>query len=239
MDRFVRVPSENASAQELDFFFRSIGVPETPEGYGCGDDFGHEFPAGLREKAHALGLTRGQLLSMWDIEEGNTKVAGYTPTVTTNAREGKTMNKTVYLAGPVGGLTEAEAKGWREKITYELSVVGIKGVCPLRAEPPVNGKYDVKNSYNAEDENWGSARAIAAKNRFDVSNCGMTLAYMPTLSVGTVVEMAWADRMGKSVILVATDPDIAQHPLLMACASWIVPTLEDAVDVITGMMEAY
>jgi len=154
--------------------------------------------------------------------------------------KGKTMNKTIYLAGPVGGLTEEEAKGWRKQFADDLKFYAeVKGISPLRAEPPTDGSYDIQNSANSGDECWGSPRAVASKNYFDVTHCDIVVAYLPSKSLGTVVEMAWAFEMGKSVILVSDVPDIADHPLLMRCASWIVPTLEDAMVICTGMMGDY
>ena len=71
--------------------------------------------------------------------------------------------KTVYLAGPIAGTTEGEAKRWRIDATEYLAQYGIIGISPLRNEPAKDGKY--ANAENFAKENTAAqSRAIAAKN---------------------------------------------------------------------------
>ena len=50
------------------------------------------------------------------------------------------MKKFIYLAGPITGLEEEEAKDWREMIKERLSE-NIKAISPLRCEPDVGETY--------------------------------------------------------------------------------------------------
>jgi len=149
-------------------------------------------------------------------------------------------NKTVYLAGPIAGCTEAEAKDWREVVSGQLAYANITGISPLRGETPTNGRFD------AEDFCPKTARAIGAKNEFDVRNCDMVLAYFPLnansgqpLSLGTIVEMGWAKAMNKPVILVTQDRYLTSHPLIQHCASWHLETLQGALDVLATVLGDY
>lgn len=128
----------------------------------------------------------------------------------------------VYLAGPIMGCTEGEAKDWRGFVNSRLEPHHIYGISPLRCEPAIDGKYSSIYS----DPRFGTARAIAAKNRFDVKNCDMTLACLPKppegrpQSYGTMGEGFWSDADGKMVVLVTDDPYVAKHPVLDSLRGW-------------------
>lgn len=159
--------------------------------------------------------------------------------------------KTVYLAGPIAGCTDGEANDWRRLIIEQLRPYGVIGISPLRCEP-LHGKtyasaVDFLPDAKRErvDERFGTARAIASKNKFDVHTCDMGLFYLPRAlnekrpSYGTVIELAWTSMIQKPTILVTDDPNVSSHPVVGACASWILPTLDEAVDVITGILGDY
>lgn len=149
--------------------------------------------------------------------------------------------KTVYLAGPIAGCDKGEANDWREYVGNILEPYNIRGISPLRCEPIVGERYML----NYADPKFGTARAIGSKNVFDVRHCDMTLAYLPKVindrrpSYGTVCEIAWAHIIGKPTILVTDDKYLQEHPVISACSGWILPTLDDGIEVITGVLTDY
>lgn len=150
------------------------------------------------------------------------------------------MRKYVYLAGPILGCTGPEANDWRKAVASRLKDHDIIGISPLRCEPLVGERY----SANYPDPRFGTPRAIAAKNRFDVQNCDITLAYLPevmfnNISLGTVGEIFWADQAGKQVVLVSDHPKIVGHPVIDAAVDWKLTTMDEAIDVIVGVLGGY
>lgn len=149
--------------------------------------------------------------------------------------------KTVYLAGSIAGCDRGEANDWRSIVSHALAHYGIRGISPLRCEPLVGERYGV--AY--EDPRFGTAKAIASKNFADVQMCDMTLCYMPKalnerrLSMGTLIELAWAHALRKPTILVTDYEFLLEHPVVQANASWILSTLEEAVDVLAGILGDY
>ncbi len=140
------------------------------------------------------------------------------------------------------GRTASEANDWRHIVAQQLARDDIRGVSPLRCEPLIGEVY----SMQYVDPKFGTARAIAAKNMFDVLHCDMTLAYLPRLihaespySLGTVCELAWAKMAQKPTILVSDDPYILEHPVLGANAGWLLDNMEDAIEVIVGVLGGY
>lgn len=149
------------------------------------------------------------------------------------------MMPTIYLAGPILGQTVAEANDWRHEIASKLAAYGIRGISPLRCEPPgIDGTY----AGGYDDPKFGHARAIASKNMLDVKACDLTLCYIPRaprLSLGTLAELFVAFAWGKPTILVTDDPVLLGHPLVQMAAGWVLPTLQDAEDLIVGLYGDY
>ena len=161
--------------------------------------------------------------------------------------------KTFYLAVPILGCNVGEANNWRIHVADKLKDFNIRGVSPLRCEPIIGEVY----SAEYPDPRFGVPRAIAAKNRFDVENCDMTLAVLPkppegrTQSFGTIIEIGWADRAGKQIILVTDDPSVIRHPVIDAACDWkFFPGMDDnhktmedcfqsAIDVLDGVLGGY
>lgn len=146
----------------------------------------------------------------------------------------------VYLAGPILGCTGKEANDWRRYVDAAFVNSGVVAVSPLRCEPLIGERYTSEQV----DPRFGTARAIAAKNRFDVQTCDITLAYLPkemgpNVSLGTIIECAWADFADKRVILVSDHPKCLNHPVLDACVDWKLGTLDEAIDVCVGVLGGY
>ena len=150
------------------------------------------------------------------------------------------MKRFVYLAGPILGCTAGEANDWRRYVDDRIRDHNIIGISPLRCEPLIGERYTAQYA----DNRFGTPRAIAAKNKFDVMNSDITLAYLPAtmaanISLGTVGEIFWADMAGKQVILVSDHPKIISHPVIDAAVDWKLDTLDEAVDVIIGVLGGY
>lgn len=162
----------------------------------------------------------------------------------------------VYLAGPIMGCTEGEAKDWRKFVNGLLEPHHIYGISPLRCEPLIGEKYDL--TYH--DPRFGTPRAIAAKNRFDVRTCDMGIMFLPkpaegrTQSYGTLGETFWSDAEDKMVVIVTDDPLVARHPVIDSVRGWkllacdvgdglhfksMPDALQAAADICIGVLSAY
>lgn len=151
------------------------------------------------------------------------------------------MKPTVYLAGPIVNCDTDEANDWRIQMKHRLSEHGIIGISPLRCEPAAHGRYDLGYA----DDRFGTARAIGSKNLFDVRTCWLTLVYLPhsltkrTPPYGSVSELAWAHALGKPTILVSDDEFIRAHPVINCNAGWLLKTMQEAEEVIVGLLADY
>lgn len=152
----------------------------------------------------------------------------------------------VYLAGPVTGQTREEANAWRYDFArrIERATFGqVRCISPLRKENLLCKRYEHSNPC----PKFGMPRAIAAKNRQDVRNCDVTLAYLPDRrrsdgdrpSYGTICEIVWAAEQGKMVIVISDDPEVKTHPVILECCGWMLETFDEAIEVITGLLGDY
>lgn len=146
------------------------------------------------------------------------------------------MKRTVYLAGPIGGCTKGEANDWRIDLEERLADHDIQGISPLRCEPVIDERYAAEGY---PDEKFGTARAIGSKNEMDVRMCDMVIAYLPSISMGTLIEIGMAHALNKPVIIVSGEPDINFHPVIQHCASWRLTDIDDAVEVVIGVLGDY
>lgn len=168
----------------------------------------------------------------------------------------------VYLAGPILGCNIGEANDWRKYVADKLEQHNIIGISPLRCEPLIGETY----STDYPDPRFGTPRAIAAKNKFDVKASDITFAFLPlppaprVQSYGTIGEIFWADEADKRVILVSDDPFVIKHPVIDSAVDWklvtadkstfngdpgtiILPSLQEcidaAIDVCVGVLGGF
>jgi nucleoside 2-deoxyribosyltransferase len=146
----------------------------------------------------------------------------------------------VYLAGPIAGLTDGQARGWRDTVTERLAQHGIKGISPLRCEPPAKGKFE-----DATKLTKAFCSEILAKNTFDVRNTDLTLAYLPLPkdgnrhSYGTMWEVGATRILGNPVIIVSDDPIMQTHPLFGGTIDWVFSDMNEAVTKCIQLLEDY
>ena len=139
--------------------------------------------------------------------------------------------KRLYLAGPMAGLGYASASTWREKVTEGLSDIA-ECLSPLRGEMLSNGVYSA-TATNASVFN--TQNAIIGRDRADC--CGSNLIFMNLLgakkvSIGTMVELAWADG-SRVPIIVCIEKNGNPHDseYVRGLATYVVSSLEEGIAV--------
>lgn len=140
------------------------------------------------------------------------------------------MKKSVYLAGPVGGCTYAEARnGWRLEFAAKLSDE-IEVFSPLRG---IHG-YEDEQVFTNENQKNISGNWWVLRDLNDVKTCDAVVVNFrgaKKVSVGSIAEIFYGAALGKHFIVIddwedGTSPHI--HPFIEKLAYKIVPTLEDA-----------
>lgn len=152
--------------------------------------------------------------------------------------------KTVYLAGPISGLSYDGAVDWRNDTIIELAKHGIKGLSPMRAKEYLSGMQDLdKNCVEYGHINvMSSPKGIITRDRFDATRCDVLLVNMlgaDRVSIGTVMEMAWAD-LCRTPIVCAIEKDGSnpnEHAMIDQAIGFRVSSLKEALDITVAILK--
>jgi nucleoside 2-deoxyribosyltransferase len=144
----------------------------------------------------------------------------------------------VYLAGPIAGLTYDESVDWRQYVETNIAK-GIRTLSPMRFKKYLRSEVPFKNGDDYEQHPLGSRSGITARDRFDVMRSDLILANFlgaEIASIGTCIEIGWADMLRKPIVAVMDERNIHWHPIIRECAGFIVPTLDEAISVVKGVL---
>jgi nucleoside 2-deoxyribosyltransferase len=145
------------------------------------------------------------------------------------------VRPTVYLAGPITGLTYDEAVGWRAQVRHEFAQSGIECFSPLRGQRYLQtaGELSAHARDIAHLDPMVEGSSIFYRDRADVENCDLifiNLIGAKQPAVGTAMEAAFANILRKrSLLIMERDGNPAEHVMLTAACMF------RAYDLNTGM----
>lgn len=106
--------------------------------------------------------------------------------------------KKVFIAGPIQGVENQQ--GYRQIISEICTSLGFEVIDPWHRE---------KVLYNKEEPCWWSnvpAMEFVQRDLEDAEHCDLMIVYLPQLSAGACMELFYAKRKGKQVIIVSNMP---------------------------------
>ena len=118
-----------------------------------------------------------------------------------------TYKGSVYLSGPITGLTYEDARnGWRFNFAAQLKH-GITVLSPMRHEghlAELQGELD--QTY--PEHPFSTGKMLVAKDKLDIERCEVMVVNLlgaKKVSIGTVMEIGMAYQLGKTIVLVMED----------------------------------
>lgn len=138
----------------------------------------------------------------------------------------------LYLAGPITGESWNGATNWRTYVGDALADVGIEGVSPLRSKEYLLNEVAIADRY--DEYILSTSKGIFTRDFYDVSRVdGLFVNFLGAkkVSIGTVMEIAYAWSLRKPIIVVMDKDNIHQHSMLREASGWIVDTIEDGIHV--------
>lgn len=139
----------------------------------------------------------------------------------------------VYLAGPISGLTQTEALGWRERTRALLEENRYECVDPMRG----HDSRRAEEALRADGHNWPyGPKAVFKRDKHDVERCDIILVNLTAasrVSIFTMMEMAWAEQWNKFILTVMEDGNLHEHLAVREASSLVVPTLSEAIKYLT------
>ncbi|MDQ5949396.1 MAG: hypothetical protein QG589_522 [Patescibacteria group bacterium] len=142
----------------------------------------------------------------------------------------------LYCAGPILGTSYKECTSWREYVANQLPL-HITAVSPMRGKKYLENEKSISHSY--EEYPLSSKKGITCRDRMDVMRCDMIIVnFLGTkkVSIGTVMEIAWADAWRKPIIVVMEKDNIHQHTILQEVTGFIVSDLDEAIKIVVSVL---
>jgi hypothetical protein len=151
------------------------------------------------------------------------------------------IERSVYLAGPITGLTYGEATDWRSAASIWLKARNINAVSPLRGKDFLKDAGVLDGSY--EENPLSTARGIMIRDHFDATQCGAVLVNLlgaKKISVGTVMEIAWTfEARVPLIVVMEKEGNPHEHPMINEAISYRVDNLEVGLHVVDTLFKPY
>lgn len=149
--------------------------------------------------------------------------------------------KTVYLAGPITGLTHDEARyGWRKEFA-SLMPEHVFCNSPMRGKGMLRDFGPLTSGKNYPDNAMTTSEGITCRDFNDVrTSDAMIACFLESegrLSGGTFMEYGFAHAFQKPIIGIGSpdDPNLS-HLMAQRVMGWRVDTLEEAAIIVTHLL---
>jgi nucleoside 2-deoxyribosyltransferase len=149
----------------------------------------------------------------------------------------KQMNTKVYLAGPISGANYGEATDWRNQAIYHLVNHGLDPYSPMRGKVYLLKEKEIADSYS--DYPMSSITGINIRDYNDVRTSGAILVNLldaRKVSIGTVMEIAWARTHNVPVVLIMEETGNVHDHAMLTYNCIRVTTLNDGLNCIKQLL---
>lgn len=147
------------------------------------------------------------------------------------------MKFKVYLAGPISGHSYDGVTTWREEAKIVLSTFGINSYSPMRGKAYLSKEEEIADSYS--DNTMSSITGINVRDFNDTKTADAILVNFlgcgNKVSIGTVMEIAWARAFQIPIVIVMEKDNIHQHGML-TFGNIVVPTIKEGVSAIRQLL---
>lgn len=149
--------------------------------------------------------------------------------------------KSVYLVGPISGLSYNNAADWREYAKDLLNKNNISALSPMRSKDYLSKETSIADKYDLHV--MSTSRGIMTRDYFDCINAGVLLvnflgAEKP--SIGSAMECAWA--YGKHTPIIACMEESGNpndHSMIRETIGYRVTSIEEGINIAISILDAY
>jgi nucleoside 2-deoxyribosyltransferase len=136
------------------------------------------------------------------------------------------MKKKAFISGPILGMETNQ--GYRETITKICVKLGFDVIDPWHRE---------KALYKGDEQWWWPkvpASGFVQRDLDDAERCDIMIVYLPKLSAGACMELFYAKRKGKKVIVVSEMECLS--PWIVVHSDAIVKRFEELEDALKRVL---
>jgi nucleoside 2-deoxyribosyltransferase len=138
------------------------------------------------------------------------------------------MKKKAFISGPILGMETNQC--YRETITEICEKLGFDVIDPWRRE---------KSLYKGDEKWWWPnvpASGFVQRDLEDAERCDVMIVYLPKLSAGACMEMFYAKRKEKTIIVVSEMESLS--PWIEIHSDAIVKSFNDLEDALKNIQKA-
>lgn len=137
----------------------------------------------------------------------------------------------IYLAGPISGNTYQECTNWRVDFA-DLMPESVTCLSPMRGKEFLQVVGEIDGAY-PELGPLASSRGIITRDFFDCTRSDIIVANLLTekISIGTVMEIAWAFQSRTPVIAIMEPGNVHEHPMIDEAIGFRVTSLVHAASI--------
>lgn len=146
------------------------------------------------------------------------------------------MQYKVYLAGPITGLDYKGATNWRNEVRDKVGPY-IGTYSPLRGKEFLGRATAIADHYDGSV--MAGVKGINTRDYNDVVTSDAVFVNFlgsKKVSIGTVMEIAWAKAHNVPVVCVMEEDNIHHHAMLDYACGYIVDNLEEGVEVLKALL---
>lgn len=144
----------------------------------------------------------------------------------------------IYIAGSISGQSGEDVVSYFKNTKSRLIGMGFEVFSPMTGKGFFRNEIKFKASgYNNP---VSTNHAIIERDHWMVSTvdivyCNLTMA--KNVSIGSMMELAWAHHMGKHTVLAMQADNIHQHAFVIEAADIIFESHEDAIEYLSKLSE--
>lgn len=142
-----------------------------------------------------------------------------------------------YLAGPISGLTYDGAQEWRDYVRQSLAPE-IECYSPLRYEHHLKQHVVLEQAHDYHP--LTSDRGIMTRDHYDCMTRDLVFVNLlgagSRVSIGTVMEIAWAFAYRKPLVLAVESGSAHEHPMIREATGFRVGSLDEAINVTRAVL---
>lgn len=144
---------------------------------------------------------------------------------------------TIYMAGPVRGLDYESATDWRTWFANQMSGLNVECLDPLRGKEELKGETSIDRVEYATP--LSCPKGIYIRDRFDALRCDLLVVNLlgaKRTSIGSVMEIAWADALHKPIILIMEPGNVHEHAMILGACGFRAQCLAEAAAIATAVL---
>ena len=143
----------------------------------------------------------------------------------------------IYAVHPISGSSANEVFEYYQRTQNLLTEAGYDVFIPMFGKDSLRTELKFKSS-GYENNPLTTNHAIFARDKWMVQQSDILYANFlgsKIVSIGSMMELAWGNLLGKQIIVVMEKENIHRHAFVLEAATIIFETEEDAINYLTKL----